>query len=69
MNRNYLKECIKNLTSALDKCNRSCDYYVLRARSYIKLKRLQNAYDDCVEALKLNPNNQDALEIKSSMSK
>ena len=42
---------------------------MLRARAYIKLKKLQCAYEDSLEALKLNPSHQDANEIKAFLSK
>ena len=61
----------KDYEEALQLLNNSINYYngndiihVLRARTYLKLDKIKEAYEDAVIAYMINPKNQDAIEIK-----
>jgi hypothetical protein len=42
----------------------TAEYYVLRARAYLKQKEIIRAFEDVNKALCLNPRHKEALEIK-----
>ena len=61
----------KDYEEALQLLNSSIKYYdgndvihVLRARTFLKLDKIKEAYEDAVIAYMINPQNQDAIEIK-----
>jgi tetratricopeptide (TPR) repeat protein len=65
----------KDYDEALQLLNESIKYYggndiihVLRARTYLKLDRIKEAYEDAVIAYMINPKNQDAIEIKKILN-
>ena len=65
----------KDYDEALQLLNESIKYYggndvihVLRARTYLKLDRIREAYEDAVIAYMINPQNQDAIEIKKILN-
>jgi len=65
----------KDYDEALQLLNESIKYYggndvihVLRARTYLKLDRIKEAYEDAVIAYMINPQNQDAIEIKKILN-
>jgi len=47
----------------------SSEYFVFRARVFLKLRRPGDAYNDCNMALKINPNNVDAHEVVRFLTK
>ena len=65
----------KDYDESLQLLNESVKYYgrndiihVLRARTYLKLDRIKEAYEDAVIAYMINPQNQDAIEIKKILN-
>ena len=65
----------KDYDEALQLLNESIKYYggsdiihVLRARTFVKLDRIKEAYEDAVIAYMINPQNQDAIEIKKILN-
>ena len=65
----------KDYEEALQLLNASIKYYdgndvihVLRARTYLKLDKIKEAYEDAVIAYMINPQNQDAIEIKKILN-
>ena len=62
------EEALKLLTSSIQYYNKSDYIHVLRARTYLKLNKIKEAYEDASIAYLLNPNNQDAIEIKRFLS-
>ena len=65
----------KDYEEALQLLNNSISYYngndvihVLRARTYLKLDKIKEAYEDAVIAYMINPKNQDAIEIKKILN-
>ena len=65
----------KDYDEALQLLNESINYYggsdiihVLRARTFLKLDRIKEAYEDAVIAYMINPHNQDAIEIKKILN-
>ena len=65
----------KDYDEALQLLNESIKYYggsdiihVLRARTFLKLDRIKEAYEDAVIAYMINPQNQDAIEIKKILN-
>ena len=65
----------KDYDEALQLLNESINYYggsdiihVLRARTFLKLDRIKEAYEDAVIAYMINPQNQDAIEIKKILN-
>ena len=65
----------KDYEEALQLLNSSIQYYdgndiihVLRARTYLKLDKIKEAYEDAVIAYMINPQNQDAIEIKKILN-
>ena len=40
------------------------EYFVLRARGWLKLKEVLRAFEDVNKALSINPKHKEALEIK-----
>ena len=65
----------KDYEEALQLLNSSIKYYdgndvihVLRARTYLKLDKIKEAYEDAVIAYMINPQNQDAIEIKKILN-
>ena len=65
----------KDYEEALQLLNNSINYYngndvihVLRARTYLKLDKIKEAYEDAVIAYMINPKNQDAIEIKKILN-
>jgi len=65
----------KDYDEALQLLNESIKFYggndvihVLRARTYLKLDRIKEAYEDAVIAYMINPQNQDAIEIKKILN-
>jgi tetratricopeptide (TPR) repeat protein len=62
------EEALKLLTSSIQYYNKNDYIHVLRARTYLKLNKIKEAYEDASIAYLLNPNNQDAIEIKRFLS-
>jgi tetratricopeptide (TPR) repeat protein len=65
----------KDYEEALHLLNSSIQYYdgndiihVLRARTFLKLDKIKEAYEDAVIAYMINPQNQDAIEIKKILN-
>ena len=65
----------KDYEEALQLLNSSIEYYdgndvihVLRARTFLKLDKIKEAYEDAVIAYMINPQNQDAIEIKKILN-
>ena len=65
----------KDYEEALQLLNSSIKYYdgndvihVLRARTFLKLDKIKEAYEDAVIAYMINPKNQDAIEIKKILN-
>ena len=65
----------KDYEEALQLLNASIKYYdgndvihVLRARTFLKLDKIKEAYEDAVIAYMINPQNQDAIEIKKILN-
>ena len=65
----------KDYEEALHLLNSSIKYYdgndvihVLRARTFLKLDKIKEAYEDAVIAYMINPQNQDAIEIKKILN-
>ena len=65
----------KDYEEALQLLNASIKYYdgndvihVLRARTFLKLDKIKEAYQDAVIAYMINPQNQDAIEIKKILN-
>ena len=65
----------KDYEEALQLLNESIKYYggndiihVLRARTFLKLDKIKEAYEDAVIAYMINPHNQDAIEIKKILN-
>jgi tetratricopeptide (TPR) repeat protein len=65
----------KDYEEALQLLNSSIKYYdgndvihVLRARTFLKLDKIREAYEDAVIAYMINPQNQDAIEIKKILN-
>ena len=65
----------KDYEEALQLLNSSIKYYdgndvihVLRARTFLKLDKIKEAYEDAVIAYMINPQNQDAIEIKKILN-
>jgi tetratricopeptide (TPR) repeat protein len=65
----------KDYEEALQLLNSSIQYYdgndvihVLRARTFLKLDKIREAYEDAVIAYMINPQNQDAIEIKKILN-
>ena len=65
----------KDYDEALELLNESINFYggndvihVLRARTFLKLDRIKEAYEDAVIAYMINPHNQDAIEIKKILN-
>ena len=65
----------KDYEEALMFLNESIKYYggndiihVLRARTFLKLDKIKEAYEDAVIAYMINPQNQDAIEIKKILN-
>lgn len=65
--KEYL-ESINYLQSALNNYSESPDFYLLRAKCYLKLHRLKKAFNDVGICLKLDPNKLEAIEIKKSFN-
>ena len=62
------EEALKLLNSSIEFYNKIDYIHVLRARTYLKLNKIKDAYEDASIAYLLNPNNQDAIEIKRFLS-
>ena len=62
------EECLLLLTSAINYYNNNDSLYVLRARTYLKLNKIKEAFLDASIAYEINPNNQDAIEIKKFLN-
>ena len=65
----------KDYEEALQLLNSSIQYYdgndvihVLRARTFLKLDKIKEAYEDAVIVYMINPQNQDAIEIKKILN-
>ena len=65
----------KDYDEALQLLNESIKFYggndvihVLRARTFLKLDKIKEAYEDAVIAYMINPQNQDAIEIKKILN-
>ena len=65
----------KDYEEPLQLLNSSIKYYdgndvihVLRARTFLKLDKIKEAYEDAVIAYMINPQNQDAIEIKKILN-
>jgi tetratricopeptide (TPR) repeat protein len=66
-NKEY-EECVKNSNLAIDYHNSVSEFYVIRARAYLKINNLKKGYEDIKTALKLDPNNKQAIEMKKYLS-
>lgn len=62
------EEALEYLTQAIHYYDKYDTIYILRARSYLKLNKIKEAYEDACIAYLLNPRNQDAIEIKKFLS-
>ena len=65
----------KDYEEALELLNSFIKYYdgsdiihVLRARTFLKLDKIREAYEDAVIAYMINPQNQDVIEIKKILN-
>lgn len=66
-NKKYA-ETIKYLTEAITYCSSSPDYFTFRARTYVKLRKLQLAREDVIRALQIDPGNKIANELKNYLN-
>jgi tetratricopeptide (TPR) repeat protein len=62
-NREY-KDCLIHIDRAISEYPSSCEFYLLRARSYLKLDQKSKAHEDIKMAYSINPTNKDAIELK-----
>jgi len=62
------EDCLGLLTNAINYYNNNDSLYVLRARTYLKLNKIKEAFLDASVAFEINPNNQDAIEIKKYLN-
>ena len=62
------EDCLGLLTNAIKYYNNNDSLYVLRARTYLKLNKIKEAFLDASIAFEINPNNQDAIEIKKFLN-
>jgi tetratricopeptide (TPR) repeat protein len=62
-NREY-SNCIKNIEKALSFYPSAWEFFLLRARCYMKLSQLTKASDDISTAYSLNPKNKEVNELK-----
>jgi tetratricopeptide (TPR) repeat protein len=62
------EDCLGLLTNAINYYNNNDSLYVLRARTYLKLNKIKEAFLDASIAFEINPNNQDAIEIKKFLN-
>jgi tetratricopeptide (TPR) repeat protein len=62
-NKDY-EDCISNLERAMSYYPLASEFWVLRARTFLKMNLISKAYEDVNKALKLNPYNKQALELK-----
>lgn len=67
-NKDYL-QCVSNLCQAIQYSSGCCEFYVLRARAYMRIKDITKAYEDITSALRINPVNNEALELKKFFNK
>jgi len=49
---------------AIVHCTEASEYFVLRARAFIKLNEITKAFEEVIKALEINPRNLEAIEIK-----
>lgn len=49
-------------------CCDTSEYFVLRARAFLKVNEVTKAYEDVIKALQINPRNIEATEIKKFLS-
>ena len=61
-------EALEYLNKAFSYYDRADDVLALRARTFLKLSKVKQAYEDASLAFLINPNNQDAIEIKKFLS-
>ena len=62
------EEALEYLNEAISTYDRYDTIYILRARTYLKLNAIKEAYEDAALAYMINPHNQDAIEIKKFLS-
>lgn len=62
------EEALQLLNSSIKYYNGSDIIHVLRARTFLKLDKIKEAYEDAVIAYMINPKNQDAIEIKKILN-
>ena len=62
------EEALQLLNSSIKYYNGSDIIHVLRARTFLKLDKIKEAYEDAVIAYMINPQNQDAIEIKKILN-
>lgn len=62
------EEALEYLNEAISTYDRYDTIYILRARTYLKLNAIKEAYEDAALAYLINPKNQDAIEIKKFLS-
>ncbi len=53
---------------AIVHCNETSEYFVLRARAFLKLNEITKAFEDVKKGLEINPRNLEAIEIKKYLS-
>ena len=53
---------------AIVHCSDTSEYFVLRARAFLKVNEIAKAYEDVKKGLEINPRNNEALEIKKYLS-
>jgi tetratricopeptide (TPR) repeat protein len=63
-NSREYEDSLNNIKRAIDYYDNSPDYFILRARCYIKLSDVKKALNDANRALGMDKNNKDAIEIK-----
>lgn len=62
------EECLGLLTNAINYFDGNDCLYVLRARTFLKLNKIKEAFLDASVAFEINPNNHDAIEIKKFLN-
>jgi len=63
-NERLYDKCIETLNTAISYSSNISEFFVLRAKCYIKLKKIKEAISDINHSLKLKPNEAEALQMK-----
>ncbi len=63
-NKRLYDKCVEKLNMAISFSPKISEFYVLRAKCYIRLKKMNEACADINHSLEINPNESEALEMK-----